>query len=395
MSEPLKGLTVLDLATLYAGPFAAMLLGDFGADVIKVEHPRGDPLRGHGYSKNGHGLWWKVIARNKRCVSLDLSKPEGQRLLLQLASTADVLVESFRPGVMERWNLGYDQLSKSNPGLIMLRVSGFGQTGPYAGRPGFGTIAESLSSWAHNNGHPDGPPTLPPFGLADGITGLTGAFAVMVALHNRAKTDRGQVIDLSLIEPILMVLGPHMTVYDQLGVVPTRTGNRSSSNAPRNVYKTRDGRWVALSTSAQPVAERVMKLVGHAEVIDEPWFKTAGQRAAHADLLDALVGGWISNHDFSEVMHEFEQAAAAVAPVNDIRDVMSDLQYQALSVAVTVEDPDLGPLRMQNVIVRLLGSPGSVRFSGRDIGQDNEEVFFERLRLPLSQLQQLKAAGVL
>jgi crotonobetainyl-CoA:carnitine CoA-transferase CaiB-like acyl-CoA transferase len=383
---------VLDLATIFAGPFAAMLLGDFGADVVKVEHPRGDPLRNHGHARDGHGLWWKQLGRNKRCATLDLSVPDGQRVLLQLAATADVLIENFRPGVMERWNLGYPRLTERNPGLVMLRTTGFGQFGPYASRPGFGTLAESMSGFAHMTGEPDGPPTLPPFGLADGIAGLAGAFAVMNALYHRdAHGGEGQVIDLAIIEPILMVLGNQALVYDQLGIVPVRTGNRSVNNAPRNTYRTRDGRWVAVSTSADSVAARVMRLVGRPEVIEEPWFMSGFGRAQNDDLLDGAVAGWIGERDYDQVMSAFEAAGAAIAPIYDISQAVEDPQYRALDTFTEVEDEDLGPIRMQNVAFRMLGTPGRVRFSGRGLGQDNETVYGE---LGLD-LEDLRSRGVI
>lgn len=389
---PLQGVRVLDLATILAGPIAAMLLGDLGSEVIKVEHPRGDPLRHHGHLKDGHGLWWKQINRNKRCVTLDLSVPEGQRILLELAARADVLVENFRPGVMERWGLGFDRLSERNPGLVMLRTTGFGQFGPYSSRPGFGTLAESMSGFAAMTGEPEAPPTLPPFGLADGISGVMGAFAVMTALYHRdARGGRGQVIDLAIIEPILTVLGAQAVVYDQLGVVPPRTGNRTPNNAPRNTYPTRDGRWVAISTSADSVAGRVMRLVGHPELIEEPWFASGAGRAQHSDLLDGLVGTWIAERDYGEVMAAFEAAGAAISPIYDIQEAMADPQYRALDTFTEVEDEDLGPLRMQNLAFRMLATPGRIRFPGRRLGEDNEEVYAE---LDLD-LEDLRARGVI
>jgi crotonobetainyl-CoA:carnitine CoA-transferase CaiB-like acyl-CoA transferase len=393
-SGPLDGIRVLDLATIYAGPFAAMLLGDYGARVIKVEHPRGDPLRTHGPQKNGHGLWWKQLSRNKECVTLDLSQEAGQQILLQLAEKADVLIESFRPGVMERWNLGYDRLAERNRGLVMVRVSGFGQTGPYAGRPGFGTLAESMSGFASMTGLPDGPPTLPPFGLADGIAGLTAAFTTMAALRHRdAEGGAGQVIDLAIIEPILMVLGAQATAYDALGIVPRRNGNRSSNNAPRNTYRTRDGRWAAVSTSANSVAVRVMRLVGHPEVVDEPWFGNQAERARRADMLDEMVGGWIAARDLDEVLVAFEEAGAAVAPVYDIKDILADPQYEALGTFIRVPDEDLQSVLMQNVVARLSATPGQVRWSGRRLGQDTQTVCAE-LGYSAADLQRLHREGV-
>ncbi|GAA3203355.1 CoA transferase [Actinocorallia longicatena] len=394
-SGPLTGVVVLDLATLFAGPLAATILGDYGADVIKIEHPaKGDPSRTHGHTKDGHGLWWKMLGRNKRTVTCDLGSPEGADLLRRLAATADVLIENFRPGTLERWGLSPETLHAANPRLVVARVTGFGQFGPYAGRPGFGTLAESMSGFAAMTGEPEGPPTLPPFGLADGIAALTCAQAVMTALFHAARTGEGQVVDLAIIEPLLTVLGPQATVWDQLGIVQERTGNRSVNNAPRNTYRTRDGRWLAVSTSAQSIAERVLTLVGHPEVCAEPWFATGGGRAAHADLLDGLVGSWIAERDADEVVRAFTEAQAAVAPVYDIRDVFEDPQYRALDSITTVDDPDLGPLRMQNVLYRLDRTPGSVRWTGRARGADNAEVY-SGLGLDDGDLAALEAKGVI
>jgi crotonobetainyl-CoA:carnitine CoA-transferase CaiB-like acyl-CoA transferase len=375
---PLTGLRVLDLATLFAGPLAATLLGDFGAEVIKVEHPtRPDPSRGHGPSKDGIGLWWKMLGRNKRTITLDLSTPGGRNTLLRLAATADVVIENFRPGTLEKWDLGWEELSGVNPRLVLTRVTGFGQFGPSARRPGFGTLAEAMSGFAAITGEPDAPPTLPPFGLADNIAALATAYAVLTALAGRDRTGEGQVVDMAIIEPILTVLGPQPTWYDQLGYVQERTGNRSANNAPRNTYRTADGTWVAVSTSAQSIAERVLRLVGRPELIDEPWFATGAGRAAHADVLDEAVGAWIAARSRTEVLAAFERAEAAVAPVQDVRDVMADPQYQALDTVTTVDDPELGPLRMQNVLFRLSATPGTIRWAGRPHGADTEEVLAE------------------
>ncbi len=391
---PLTGIRVLDAATLFAGPLIATFLGDFGADVIKIEHPNGDPVRLHGHAKDGVPLWWKVVSRNKRAITLNLSKPEGQTLLLELVTTADVLIENFRPGTLERWNLAPDRLLAHAPGLIIVRTTGFGQRGPYAQRPGFGTLAESLSGFAHLTGEPDGPPTLPPFALADGVAGLAGTSAVMFALYHRdARGGRGQVIDLAIIEPILTILGAQPTVYDQLGIVPQRVGNRSVNSAPRNTYRTRDGKWVALSASAQSVAERVMRLVGRPDLIDAPWFRHGVDRASHADELDAAIGSWIAGRDLGDVVRAFEQAQAAIAPIYDVSDVMRDPQYQALESIVTVPDAELGAVKMQNVLFRMMGTPGRVRWAGRRLGQDNAAVY-AALGVSPGRLAELRAKGV-
>src|SRR5919204_990354 len=280
---PLAGVRVLDLGTVYAAPITAMLLGDYGADVLKIEHPRGDPARTHGPSKDGQGLWWKVISRNKRAATLVLSRPEGRQIMEQLVADADVVIENFRPGVMEKWGLGPDRLLEINPNLVMLRVTGFGQTGPCADHRAFGTLAEAMSGLAHQTGQPDGPPTLPPFGLADGGAAISGAYAVMLALYHRDLNGAGgQVIDLSLLAPLLAILGPGPSAYDQPGRVPERHGNRSTNNAPRNAYRTRDGRWVAISASATSVAARVMDVVGRPEIAQREWFSSARERVRHA-----------------------------------------------------------------------------------------------------------------
>ncbi|WP_329133289.1 CaiB/BaiF CoA transferase family protein [Streptomyces sp. NBC_00670] len=391
-TPPLAGLRVLDLATLFAGPLAATLLGDFGAEVVKVEHPaKPDPSRGHGPAKDGVGLWWKLLGRNKRTLTLDLSRPGGRATLLRLAATADVIVENFRPGTLEKWDLGWEELSAVNPRLVLARVTAFGQFGPYAHRPGFGTLAEAMSGFAAITGEPDAPPTLPPFGLADSIAGLTTAYAVMTALAARERTGQGQVVDMAIIEPILTVLGPQPLWYDQLGYVQPRTGNRSTNNAPRNTYRTADGGWVAVSTSAQSVAVRLMELVGRPDLAARPWFATGAGRAEHADELDAAVGAWIAERTREEVLAEFEKAEAAVAPVQDIREVLTDPQYQALGTFATVpDDPELGVLRMQNVLFRLSATPGGIRWAGRPHGADTEAVLGE-LGLTAAEIAALRA----
>jgi crotonobetainyl-CoA:carnitine CoA-transferase CaiB-like acyl-CoA transferase len=392
-TAPLDGVKVLEAATLFAGPLAATFLGDFGADVTKIEHPaRPDAARTHGASKDGVGLWFKTLGRNKRLATLDLSR--GRDVFLELVRQNDVLIENFRPGTLERWGLGPDGLLEANPRLVIARVTAFGQVGPWASRPGFGSLAEAMSGFAAVTGEPDGPPTLPPFGLADGITALATAYAVMVALRERDRSGRGQVIDMAIIEPILMMLGGGITAYQQTGYVQPRLGNRSSNNAPRNVYQTADGRWVAVSTSSQSIAERVMTLVGRPDLVEQPWFRTGRERAEHADELDDAVGSWIAQRSLDEVMAAFEKAEAAVGPVHDIRGIMTDPQYAALHTIVAVDDEELGgPVQMQNVLFRLSETPGSIRWAGRPHGADTDEVLAE-IGVTPEQLAALREAGV-
>ncbi|WP_159622116.1 CaiB/BaiF CoA transferase family protein [Ruania rhizosphaerae] len=393
MSTPLDDLLVVDASTLFAGPMAAMHLGDMGARVIKVEHPqRPDPSRGHGPAKDGENLWWKTLGRNKETVTLDLHTAGGVEAFLRLAERADVVIENFRPGTLERWGLGYEELSAKNPGLVLARVTGFGQNGPYKSRPGFGTLAEAMSGFAAMTGEPDGPPTLPPFGLADGIASLTTAYAVMTALHHRSRAGMGQELDIAIIEPILAMLGPQITRWDQLGTVQPRTGNRSANNAPRNAYLTADAKWVAVSTSAQSIAERVMELVGRPELTREEWFATGAGRAQHADELDEAVGAWIAERSRDEVVAEFERVHAAVAPIYDAGDIMADPHFQELGTIHGIEDPVLGEMKMQGPLFRMSGADSRIAWTGRAPGADTAALLAE-LGFSEDQIAAMRAAG--
>lgn len=395
MAGPLEGIRVLDCATILAGPLTCQILGDFGADVIKIEHPeRPDGMRGHGAAVDGHGIWGKEIGRNKRTLGLDLGRPEGAEVLLALVRDADVLVENFRPGTLERWGLGPDVLHEVNPGLVVARVTGFGQRGPYRERRAFGTLVEAMSGFAHLTGQADGPPTLPAFGLADSIAGISGAAAVTMALYHRdARGGRGQVVDLSLLEPIMTAVGPAPTVYDRTGALARREGNRSRNNAPRNLYRTSDDHWLAVSTSSNSIAVRVLELVGHPEVTTEDWFATGSGRAEHADLLDRLVGGWIAARTRDDVMSAFEAAGAAVAPVYSAADLVADPQVRDQRMLVHVEDPDLGPLLQHNVLFRLSETPGEIRHTGRPPYSDTDRVLAEA-GLDPARIAELRSAGV-
>ncbi|MGV9408929.1 CaiB/BaiF CoA transferase family protein [Nocardia sp. NPDC003693] len=394
MDGPLSGIRVLDVATLFAGPLAATLLADFGAEVVKIEHPGGDPVRSHGAQREGVGLWWKMLGRGKKSVTLYLGAFDGQEIFRRMVAEADVVIENFRPGTLERWGLGYDRLCEINPRVVLARVTGFGQIGPYAQRPGFGTLAEAMSGFAAVTGEPDGPPTLPPFGLADGITALTTAFAIMTALRARDATGRGQQIDMAIIEPILTLLGPQLIAYDQLGELQPRMGNRSSNNAPRNIYRTADDGWVAVSTSAQAIAERVLRLVGRPDLTEQPWFASGAERARHAEELDAAVGAWIAQRDTATVLREFEAAEAAVAPVYTAADVLADPQFRALGTIAELHDDELGPIRMQNILFRLSETPGRIRWTGPPLGAHTAEVL-GAYGVDAAELDRLRTAGVI
>lgn len=392
---PLDDLKVIDASSILAGPLCCQILGDYGADVVKIEHPvKGDSMRGHGESKDGVPLWWKEVSRNKRTLALNLGQAQGAEVFKRLVAKADVVVENFRPGTFERWGLGPDILHQINPGLVLVRMTGFGQTGPYSTRAGFGTLAEAMSGFAHLTGPADGPPTLPAFGLADSIAGIAASSAVLTALRHRDRTGEGQVVDMSILEPIMTAVGPAPTVYQQKGIIGQRHGNRSTSNAPRNTYLTKDGKWVAVSTSAQSIAERVMHLVGHPEVINEPWFANGNGRVQHVDELDEYVGSWILQRNRDEVMHEFTEAGAAIAAVYDARDLVEDEHVRATRMLVEVADDDLGPLLQHNVMWRMSRSPGRIRFTGRDLGQDTDAILQE-LDYSYTDISSMKKDGII
>ncbi len=395
-SPPLTGLRVVDASTILAGPLCCQVLGDFGADVVKVEHPAdGDGLRGHGRQCDGVPLWWKEVGRNKRTIGLDLGHPDGAEVFRELAAGADVVVENFRPGTFERWGLAPAALRERNPGLVVLRLTGFGQKGPYASRAGFGTLAEVMSGFAHMTGEADGPPTLPAFGLADTICGIAGVAAVLMALrHREVRGGEGQTIDLDILGPIMTAVGPAPATYHHLGIVETRHGNRSTNNAPRNTYRTSDGSWVAVSTSAQRIAERVLELVGHPEVVGEPWFASGAGRAEHADLLDGMVAEWIGCRTRDEVMDAFLGAGAAVAPVYDARDLVEDPHVRETQMLLEVPDEDLGRVLMHNVLWRMSGTPGRIRFPGRALGADTDEVLRNDAGLSADRIRALREKGV-
>ncbi len=394
-AQVLSGKRVVDIATLAAGPWIACYLGEFGADVIKVEQPGiGDHQRRWGSKKDGEPIFWKSIARNKRSITLDLRKPRGAAVLRRLLATADVLVENFRPGTLERWGLAPESLRKVNPGLIIVRVTGFGQTGPYRERPGFGTLAEAMSGFSHMTGAADGPPTLPGLPLADGVAGLTGAFAVMLALYHRdAGGGEGQVIDISLYEPLLRLMEPSLLDWDQLQHNLTRTGNSIPHVAPRNAYVCADGQWVALSASAQSIFERLAQAIGRPELLDDVRFATNDVRVANTEALDEIIAGWMVEHTRPEVLSLMEEAEVALAPIYDLPSVYADPHFRARQSFVEVHDPVLGPMHLVDVAPKLSATPGRVRHTGPALGQHNAEVLAE-LGLTPEEVELVVAEGL-
>lgn len=363
-SGPLTGLRVIDMSTVLAGPNAARYLADFGADVIKVERPDGDSLRNMAWRdpRDGRGLWWKLVNRNKRTVALDLKVGDDRDVFLRLVAAADVVIENGRPGTLERLGLGPEVLHARRPSLVITRVTGFGQTGPYAPRPGFATVAEAMSGYAALAGDPDGQPLLPPIALTDEVTGLAAAFATMVALHSGV----GQVIDANLLDTMFHLMGPLPSLYAVAGEQQPRLGAGLPYTVPRGTYRCADGEWVAVSTSSDSVAARVMALLG---VGDDERFTTFGGRAEHRDELEALMTGWCAERTQAEVIDEFTQAEAAIGPVMDMADIAADPHYAHRGAVETLDDTP-----MQSVIARLSATPGSLRWAGRDLDADGDEI---------------------
>lgn len=373
---PLSGVRVLDLSRLVAGNMLSVQLADFGADVIKIESASGDPLR--DWTDDGQSLHWKTYGRNKRSILLDLRQPEGMEALEALLRTADVFIENFRPGTLETMGLAPDRLLQLNPDLIVVRISGFGQTGPYAQYPGFGTLVEAMSGFATRTGFPDREPVLPPLALADMISGIYGAQAVTMALLAREKgTARGQVIDLSLLEPMYAVLGPEAAIHRVTGKVKQRTGSASNTVSPRNVYLCSDGKYVALSGSMQVVAMRIFDIIGHPEMKTDPRFATNAERVRNRALVDEAVGAWFAGRPRDEALRIMREAGATVGPVYDIADIAADPHFSERGVIVEVEDAENGSLPMHNILPRMSGTPGGWRRPAPRLGEHTDEILAE------------------
>jgi crotonobetainyl-CoA:carnitine CoA-transferase CaiB-like acyl-CoA transferase len=372
--QALEGLRVIDMATVLAGPGAARYLADFGADVIKVESPDGDGLRNLGWRdpSDGEGLWWKFVGRGKRSVVLDLKTDDGLAHMRRLVDGADVLVENFRPGTLERLGLAPDDLIGRNPGLVVLRVTGFGQDGPYAGRPGFATLAEAMSGFAAINGEPDGRPLLPPIALTDEIAAVVGAFAVMVALRHRDRTGEGQVIDVNLLESMLQCMGALPSVWAHRGELQPRLGSGIPYTVPRGTYRCADGVWVAVSTSTESVARRVLALIG---VGGDDRFGTFVGRMEHRDELEGVLSDWIAARPSADVLAAFEAAHAAAAPVYTMADLARDPHVQERGVLAEVDG-----VVMPGPVARLSRTPGRIAGSGRPLGADTDGVLAETAR---------------
>jgi crotonobetainyl-CoA:carnitine CoA-transferase CaiB-like acyl-CoA transferase len=400
MPEPasvLHGIRVIDASTLAAGPMVATALGEFGAEVIKVEQPgTGDPLRTWGELKDGIGLLWKSMSRNKRCVTLDLRSLDGQEIFHQLLRVSDVLVINNRPSALARWGLDYESVHAAHPQLVMLHVSGYGRGGPKSDRPGFGTLAEAMSGFAHVTGQPDGPPTLPPFFLADGVAAQSATYAVMMALYHRdVHGGGGQLIDVNLIEPLARLIETSTLTYNQLGKVPGRVGNRLDASAPRNAYQTSDEQWVAVSSASPNLVVRVYRAVDRADLAEDPEYVDPVRRQGHALEIDQAVADWIAKRSLDEVMAVFEAAEVAAAPIYDARQLLADEHLRARGSFIQVDDPDFGRATVQAPVVVMSETPGRVDHLGRGLGEDNDAIYGGLLGLDAERLAALRAAGTI
>ena len=397
---PLSGLRVLDLSIIVAGGTASSLLADFGAEVVKIERPgTGDPLRNWGPFANGVSLWWKVHSRNKKSITLNLGVPEGQNLLKELAAKTDILIEGFRPGAMERWGLGPDDLQAVNPKLVMLRYSGFGQSGPYKDRPGFGTIAECMSGFVGMTGFQDTPPVLPPIPLADEIAGVFGAMAGMMALYHRDasinSSAKGQVVDVSLIEPLFRLCIPHITMFDMLGINRERVGNDFPDAAPRSLYKTADNQWLGLSATSQSTFEGLAKAMGMEDLLERTEFKDNAARLENRESLNDELNSWLGQRNLKETMDQLIPAGGVVGPVYDAAQIMEDPHFHSRQDIIDIDDPELGQTKMLGVVPKFSETPGAVEHAGPKVGEHNRHIYSSWLGLDEEKLTELNRQGTI
>lgn len=389
----LSGVRVLDLSRLFAGNLLTQILGDFGAEIIKVEPPSGDTLR--AWRTNGVSTHWKIYARNKKSLGLELREPKARELLLRFIPTTNIFIESFRPGMLEKMGLAPELLLQHNPKLIIIRISGWGQTGPYSRRPGFGTLIEAISGFASMNGFPDRAPVVPPTYLADGVAGLYGATAAMIALREVEKNGgAGQVIDVSLLDPLFSIIGPHAANYQLTGKVKPRTGSRSTNSGPRNVYKCKDDKYVALSASTEKMAKQLFRAIGREDLVDDPRFRTNADRVKHSDELDSIVEKYIVQRTQAENVSFFEQAEVTIGPVYDISQLVEDPHMIERELIAEYPDSEMGTLPMHHVVPRFQGTPASIRTPAPLVGEHNRELLKE-LGIEHDVYKELLASGVL
>jgi succinyl-CoA--D-citramalate CoA-transferase len=395
---PLAGVRVVEMGSFLAGPFCGQLLADYGAEVIKVEPPgKGDPMREWGrHRKEGRTLWWPIIARNKKSVTLNLREEEGQELACRLLAEADVVVENFRPGTLEKWGLGYEKFSQGNPGLVMVRVSGFGQTGPYRDQASFGAIGEAMGGIRHITGFPDQPPPRTGISLGDSLAATFGTLGAVTALYHReAHGGKGQVVDIGIYEGVLALMESTIPEYVLTGHVRGRTGSVLPFVAPSNIYPTRDGDYILIAGNADTVFGRLAEAIGHPEWTEDERYATHHARGEHQEELDDMISDWTKERTADEVSEAMAEAGVPAGKVFTAKDMVEDPHYEARENVVTIEDPEIGPFPMQNVVPHLSETPGKVRWTGPKLGQHNDEVYGELLGLGEEERNKLRERGVI
>lgn len=394
---PLSGLRVIEMGSLIAGPFCGQVLGDFGAEVIKLEDPKvGDPMRQWGRSKpKGLSPWWPVIGRNKKSVTVDLRTDEGRDIARALIAKADVVVENFRPGTLEKWGMGYDALAKTNPGLVMARVSGFGQTGPYSSRAGYALVGEAMGGLRHITGEPDRNPARAGISIGDSLSGLNAALGVMMALHARQRTGKGQVVDAAIYESVLTVMENLITEYDLTGYVRERSGAVLPGIAPSNVYPTRSGELVLIGANQDTLFRRLCDLMGRPDLADDVRYRDHAARGAHQHELDARIAAWTADQEIDDLLPKLEAAGLATGRIYRAPDMIEDPQFVARESIVTVPHPVFGQIKMQNAFPKLTDTPGGVRWPGPTLGEHTDAVLAEVVGMSAEKLAELRKAGVL
>ena len=394
-SGPLAGYRVLELGSTVAGPFCGRLFADFGAEVIKVEASDGDPVRSMGKRYRNKSLWAASIFRNKSLIAVDLRKPRGQQLVKTIAAKCDFLIENFRPGSLETWGLGYDELAKLNPGLIMIRISGYGQTGPYRERPGYGVICEAVSGIRHITGDPDRPPGRIATSTTDYITGLYAAFGAMLALEARHKSGKGQVVDAALYEGAFSFMEPHVPAFEKLGAVAMRAGSRLPGNTPNNLYPTADQQYLHVTAASDAVFRRITKAIGQPALATDARFATALARVEHEDAIDDIITRWTMQHTCAEAEQLMHAAEVPAARIYTMADIFADPHYAARGMLAKVPDDDLGTVTIPDVVPKLSMTPGAIRHSGHRIGQDTRQVFTDLTGLSAVEIDQLEAEHII
>ncbi len=393
---PLAGVRVLELGTMLAGPFTARLLGEFGAEVIKVEPPEGDPLRGWRLLEGGTSLWWYVQSRNKKCITLDLRKPRGQALARRLAAVSDVVIENFKPGTLERWGLGYDALRAVNSRVILVRISGYGQTGPHRDKPGFGAIGEALGGLRYVTGYPDRPPPRVGISLGDSVAALHAAFGALMALYHRdAGGGAGQVVDVALYEAVFNLMESLIPEYDRFGFIRERSGSALPGIAPSNTYPCADDKYVVIGANSDSLYVRLMETIGRADLARDPELQANAGRVRRIAEIDDAIAAWTRERSLGEVVQALDAAGIPVGPIYNAADIVADPQYQARGMIETVEVPGLGPLRIPGVVPRLTETPGGTRWPGPPLGAHNAEVYGGLLGLDAAEIEALRAEGVI